>query len=421
MYKFTPDELAEYVGDYIRFSKNRVLKGGSAAVLEIDDYISKKRLVVKNDELESIYKSLEDIYSINGLQMHNKRYLEIPVALYSDFAKQISDSIHVGTGITYKIGPPSREYMLFLLSTAKEIPDEVLKYTLHWGHIAIPESSSTEDGDLLTVFSMTSSIVTIKLSSNRDVKQSLFTRYANSYSYEISYLTGRRCELLLNVDRIFETEKIQLHREGEPEIISAPKRMYNKELTDSYQHYLENSLVSSKYLSLYHILEHFFNKASIKETVERVRGVITKTGFSPTKEDHIRQLIAEAASNIEVNQDSRLTSKRESKALSLVISQYLSTPNQLQTLLTREEILYYSSNPVPFCDGITLDFTKNPQDFFEDCAQRIYATRNSIVHSKSENTKRYNFAKDKNALMREIPLIRTLAEIIIEEESEVIA
>lgn len=424
MHKFTPDELAEYVFNHLRVSDAKLLKGGSTAGLEFEHYVhsgtKKERFLVTSSELADIYKLLDNHYSFEGLKMYSRKYLEIPVPLYEEFAKKIPDSVDPATGVTYSIGAPSKEYMLFLLGIAKELPEISSSYVIHWGHIFFHEVSSNVGSDMLTFFANTSKIVTIKLNSVRDVKQSVFSRYANSYSYEISYSSGTRCELLLTSDRIFETEKIQFHREGKPETISSPKRLYNKDLTDSYQHYLENSLASSKYLSLYHILEHFFNRVSIKETIDRVRSVITRTGFSPSKEDDIRRLISEAASNIEVAQDNRLTNKKELKALTLLISQYLTTPNHLKVLLSKDEILHYSTNTVSFCDGPMLDFSKSPQEFFEDCALRIYMTRNSIVHSKSENTKKYNFAKDKNALMREIPLIRILAEIIIEQESELI-
>lgn len=52
-------------------------------------------------------------------------------------------------------------------------------------------------------------------------------------------------------------------------------------------------------------------------------------------------------------------------------------------------------------------------------AERIYSTRNSLVHSKDGEKKKYEPFKDDKYLLKEIPLMRFIAESIISKESQV--
>ena len=52
-------------------------------------------------------------------------------------------------------------------------------------------------------------------------------------------------------------------------------------------------------------------------------------------------------------------------------------------------------------------------------AKRIYKTRNAITHSKKDQTdKQYSPYTDTDALKKELPLIRSVAELVIINSSE---
>ena len=72
-----------------------------------------------------------------------------------------------------------------------------------------------------------------------------------------------------------------------------------------------------------------------------------------------------------------------------------------------------------------VDLISDDKEIFEKLANRIYETRTSIIHSKSnelksENKKRFIYSpfKDSEALSKEIPLIKALAEEVIINSAE---
>lgn len=57
---------------------------------------------------------------------------------------------------------------------------------------------------------------------------------------------------------------------------------------------------------------------------------------------------------------------------------------------------------------------------YRDLGQRIYKTRNSIVHNKKNEPAMYEPFKHDPELQKEIPLMRFIAEEIIENSGELI-
>ena len=84
------------------------------------------------------------------------------------------------------------------------------------------------------------------------------------------------------------------------------------------------------------------------------------------------------------------------------------------------DVSYYQYTPVPFISSNkTLIGWSDRQGVYSNIANRIHETRNALVHSKSEYAdKQYKPYRDKAALIREIPLIRSVAESVIIHSSE---
>lgn len=74
-----------------------------------------------------------------------------------------------------------------------------------------------------------------------------------------------------------------------------------------------------------------------------------------------------------------------------------------------------------FSGGDEVDL-ENPNESIigEKLSSRIYKTRNAIVHSKESERVRYTPFRDDRILVKEIPLLRFIAEQIIIESSSVV-
>ncbi|WP_028520043.1 hypothetical protein [Ruminococcus flavefaciens] len=74
---------------------------------------------------------------------------------------------------------------------------------------------------------------------------------------------------------------------------------------------------------------------------------------------------------------------------------------------------YYQNTKVNFAKAPTITWN-NPDGVITLLAKRIYFTRNALVHSKSgKNSERYRPYKDDSELQKELPLIKSIAEMII--------
>ena len=82
-------------------------------------------------------------------------------------------------------------------------------------------------------------------------------------------------------------------------------------------------------------------------------------------------------------------------------------------------VSYYIHNEVSFSKGDTFDLNDiQNQKLYKKIAARIYKTRNSLVHCKSNETRLnergiYQPFKNNQELLKEIPLMRCIAELII--------
>ena len=115
----------------------------------------------------------------------------------------------------------------------------------------------------------------------------------------------------------------------------------------------------------------------------------------------------------------------EKKALALLIQKHIKQDDLKTRLIERngEEFLAVPNNKVSFSDGNAIIFSEDESQFVKTLTERIYKTRNSIVHSKesfAEGNKnnKYKRIKDDKELLQEIALIQVMAEIMINEDSK---
>ena len=105
----------------------------------------------------------------------------------------------------------------------------------------------------------------------------------------------------------------------------------------------------------------------------------------------------------------------------MTLKKYINIHSLIDELNNIDESLvsYYAYNEVSFSKGDTFDLNDiQNQKLYKKIAARIYKTRNSLVHCKSNETRLnergiYQPFKNNQELLKEIPLMRCIAELII--------
>ena len=112
----------------------------------------------------------------------------------------------------------------------------------------------------------------------------------------------------------------------------------------------------------------------------------------------------------------------ERNALRLTLKRFLDIDELKQNIVAYDSTLveYYETQDVKFSDGKRIPFSSADDDLIiKSLSDRVYDTRNSIVHSKESNKPKYVPFQHDRMLVKEVPLIRFSAEQIILGSSEI--
>lgn len=201
-----------------------------------------------------------------------------------------------------------------------------------------------------------------------------------------------------------------------PNEFTAPKRVYVTELTNQYYMGLSSKLPFVQFISYYHVMEYYFEKVYNDDMIKNLQDKISSPRFSIKREQDIKEIVKFVTKKVHDKNDRYDINELE--ALELVLKKYIDISELLENV-SYTAIDYYKNYEVSFSKGDIVDFNDvtNPK-LYKKMAARIYKTRNSIIHSKSGEKSVYSPFKDDDALEKEIPLLRYIAEEIIIKTSK---
>ena len=375
-----------------------------------------RQFVFEKSELAEAEESLSG-YQIQGSSLFTDRIYEVLVnRISSSYNQKLYGKILIpdDTGRTFELSDLSNDYFWVYISDIIKNNGTLnilqnLKYFTY-------EVQNFEDRSIISLIKEYTSIPTIKIVNATKISLDKFGDLANSFSYLLAFHLKGSFRV---IDKL-STSREQIYqlpnRTIDPALLSGPKKKYDSILTGYYSKMISSSDVSSQFLSLYHVLEHEFDKIITSDTIKYVSDHIKSTGFSYNNPDSIENLIKEIVKRVKISpdEDEDFAPGKELNALRLVVSRYIGSKANLSKLLGREWIKYYGDNGVQFCTAKKIDLSKDDDEIFPEIAQRIYTVRNSIVHSKSKNSNRFVPFRDEQALTKELPLLQVIAEQIIE-------
>lgn len=168
------------------------------------------------------------------------------------------------------------------------------------------------------------------------------------------------------------------------------------------------------------MLEHFFESVFNDDLIESVRSSITDPGFSYKRKKDIGQLINSIKRALQIRSETITFSEVE--ALRLCIVKFVDLNELKQKLEAYDDTLieFYRVNKVDFSAGVEVDFDSTDiEQVYKSLTKRIYSTRNALAHSKDGEKSKYTPFKDDRSLVKEVPLMRFISEMVILKESTV--
>jgi hypothetical protein len=244
----------------------------------------------------------------------------------------------------------------------------------------------------------------------------LLKQYKDSFIFTYIYNQGRPITEAENLNKIVdERRRIATSREE----LEAPKRKYDPYIIEYYRQASESSDPFIQFISYYHILEYFYDEVFNKKLVDDMLEKITHPSFSYKNKEHIKQLAEFSHKRLKGFGDDGQGNELES--LKFVLREFIDIDelkNRIQDL--RHNINYYESNNVSFSKGPKINFN-DEEGVYTSLAKRIYFTRNSLIHSKSNRkAQTYRVNSHKDILKNEIPLLEAISELVILHSSEIL-
>ena len=185
---------------------------------------------------------------------------------------------------------------------------------------------------------------------------------------------------------------------------------------------LESRDPFTAYIAFYHIIEHYFDAVFRKKLTDAMKQRITHPDFSYNSERKLYDLAKFIRKTMYSDDGSGKGNEFESLKYVLVEYVPIEELKNMINELDSHAIAYYQNNCVPFTTSKKTKIAwMDINAVYTNLATRIYETRNALVHSKSEQlNNQYRPYKNKKDLISEMALIRSVAELVIINSSEIV-
>jgi hypothetical protein len=314
--------------------------------------------------------------------------------------------------IEYEFSPASDEYICFMLRSIKEagMGIEFRK--------RLRPSSPHMANENMNIFDylrfVMRSLYTIKIRSTSVKTIQTYEELSNAFVFHLGFNLDLGIVELRYLDEYLRIDRISQVRNVEVDQLQPPKRKYIPDLIYHYQMGISTDSPLLQFVSFYHIIEHFFDNIYNDDMIKQIQIQITSPSFSPKNEQEVKKLIKFVSKKLKIRNDSFDINEQE--ALELSIKEFVNLENLKDRLFEYDHklISYYKNQEVFFSKGNKVDLeNSDKQSMIKNLAARIYKTRNAVVHSKDTDKDKYWPLKHDKFLLKEIPLMRFIAEDII--------
>lgn len=311
---------------------------------EIETGEGKITYTIQTIKVELDIAHIENI--ITRLEAYTKNETEISLPLYyevlirnngrvimsRDKDYYTEDSINK---MSYKINKPSEEYIFYFASIylsairSQSSNQPIRRFFDTFRLRRMKERESDRGQPILSPYSVLDLIrdsvmrlETLQVQSESPISKTQFERNSLAYLFNIGYNTSNSIYPLKSIDEFISPIRIGFIRRASSDEIEAPRRQYINDLIYHYQKGISSESIDHQYLSFYHIFEHFFDSVYNEDLIARVRGELTKPGFSYKRNKDIEFLVKTIQKRVKLR-DEEFQINSEKDALELTLKKYI--------------------------------------------------------------------------------------------------
>ncbi|WP_293913572.1 hypothetical protein, partial [Deinococcus sp.] len=288
--------------------------------------LSKERLI-------NVLNNLKVLAVFEEVNLSSSNTLEIPLREHSNSPikrrdlENIPEIIDGENKLTYKLGLPSAEYIIFTILKLRDT--DFLREIFRMATIMVdrPGLLSASKLDMLDHLRRSLRIKSIIITSGKTIGKSSLINFSNAYLFSIGYNFDIALVPVKQLAELLRSYKIRKIRRANPNEMVAPRKHYIPDLIYYYQLGISSDSPTLEYLSFYHIIEHFFENIFNEDIIARLKDRITSESFSYKRDRDIKDLIKMAVANRTFTDDSVKVSEPE--ALRLTLVKFVPEPEEL--------------------------------------------------------------------------------------------
>lgn len=397
-------------------------------------------VLISSDELDKELLAAEKVqYSSSSMELfsekkHYECYADIESPRPARRARRYMERKALDDGeVTYSIGISSLTYCLFcILKYLRGIderphPHSQSRYVFQMLGMRYRFDSPRFDSDIFSVCNgdwrvllpYLVGLCSIGIDFSRRSNISTARDRATAFEFKYMYCNDEVIRRVTDADEFLYRRVLRTGVTHRRTLDSPPRKKYDKEAVDYYRLALSSEDPYVRFLSFYHVLERFFNLAYKRGVTQKLRDKLAAVDFS-FDEDCLFEIVKMIEKEAGGKQQAGYGN--EKNELVFLLQEYLDIPELLSGLASDEFDWkeYYRSVHVVFEPSAPL-IDWDSADVIKLIANRIYKVRNAIIHSKQGGGGVYRPFLHESDLSKEIPLIRCLAERIIDGTGVLIA
>lgn len=387
-------------------------------VLRLSYKDAEKELILSEQEFNAINNKIKENNSGNSYELFSNNSYEVILIDEHIYMREEENSVNDPVNnICYKYNAISQELLMLMLSELDAYRKRKCFRMLPLSFMRKKFDGYEKTNILEFISEEVLRYYSLKISTENVTTLEKFRSYTLSYTY--AYMFNRQASIC-PYDDIHAASNLSMYNIRNMEFDS-PKKIYNPELISYYNEAISSTILPHKFLSFYHIIEYFYEKVFSEDQIKKTKEIIMDISFSYKRDKDIVKLIK----SIQQRSSENDVAINEKNALSLLIQKHVKQKDFKSKLIERngEDFISVLNDKVSFSDGNAIIFSDEESQFVKTLTDRIYKTRNSIVHSKESFTddkrsNKYKRVRDDKELLQEIALIQVIAEIMINEDSK---
>lgn len=422
----TPQEIAALIAEALRIPLEEM---DEAYSFDFNERGVNKVLELPKTDLDQVLSSLNQQENPDETVISTPKSYEVLVREESSFPRMgprlRDESILVedqDNSLSYRLSRPTNEFLIFLLIKVSEISSpRAMVMPIPLNRIF----DRPREEEISNIFELLKRVIprflTLQIASEKNRSNADLERFSSAFLFQLSYNIDIALVPQRHIEEIVRSGRINRIRRSSMDELDPPRRHYISDLVHHYQLAVGAENPFLEFISYYHVAEHFFETVFNQDLVERIRSKLTQPDFSYKRKKDIGGLIKDISKSLQIRNDSITFSELE--ALRLTLENYIDFEDLKSKIDDYDPTLsgYYRTTKVSFSNGDEFDLSGSDEVVLaKKLASRIYKTRNAIVHSKDSDKSKYMPFRDDKILVKEVPLIRFIAEQIIIESSSIV-